>query len=86
MILITQQEINKSYILRLENKQERTPLSRSLDSSDVWDDIFSFNNKLQSWSMARFIIRTLYSRLLLQNSSDRADQGISRWLRILLLV
>ena len=78
MILITQQEINKSYILRLENKQERTPLSRSLDSSDVWDDFFSFNNKLQSWSMARFIIRTLYSRLLLQNSSDRADQGISR--------
>ena len=78
MILITQQEINKSYILRLENKQEITPLSRSLDSSDVWDDIFSFNNKLQSWSMARFIIRTLYSRLLLQNSSDRADQGISR--------
>ena len=59
MILITQQEINKSYILRLENKQERTPLSRSLDSSDVWDDIFSFNNKLQSWSMARFITYTV---------------------------
>ena len=35
MILITQQEINRSYILRLENKQEITPLSRSLDSSDV---------------------------------------------------
>ena len=48
MILITQQEINKSYILGLENKQERTPPSRSLDSSDVRDDIFSFNNKLQS--------------------------------------
>ena len=60
MILITQQEINKSYTLGLENKQERTPLSRSLDSSDVYDDIFSFkfNNKLQSWSMARFITYT----------------------------
>ena len=35
MILITQQEINKSYILGLENKQEGTLPSRSLDSSDV---------------------------------------------------
>ena len=77
MILITQQEINKSYILGPENKQERTPPSWSLNTSDVWDDTFSFNNKLQSWSMAS-LLRTLYSRLLLQTSSDRADQGISR--------
>ena len=78
MILITQQEINKrECILGLENKQERTPPSRSLDSSDVLDDIFSFNNNSNrdGWLGS---LRTLYSRLFLQNSSDRADQGNSR--------